>query len=171
LVRGLCNAGFHCGEVCDPGPSPARVPLSEQNGLSAQGAFPGIVTEERIDSPLQKALPHQAAQFAPAFLTAHFSLPWRPAAKLRTAPFTALQFPQAAASQRPGREARGRVRETTFLACRALPAKSTNPGPTSYSIESKRFGEENLRRSVQTKVTPLTGGAAALRRGAPASSI
>lgn len=155
-VRGLCNAGFHGGEVCDPRPPPARIPLPAQNGLSAQGAFPGIETEERIDSPLQKALPHQAAQFSPAFLTAHFSLPWRPAAKLRTPPFTVRPFrKQPLPSAHRGY--RGTVLEIAFLTCKALPAKSADPGPISYCIESTRIGKENLRRRVLTKVTPGCG--------------
>jgi hypothetical protein len=71
------------------------VPLLEQNGLSAQGTFPGIVTEQRIDISLQKAFPHQPAHFAPAFCAVHVSFPHQLAMKVLTAQPTVLHFPQS----------------------------------------------------------------------------
>ncbi|MGD0788005.1 MAG: hypothetical protein ABR898_08460 [Terracidiphilus sp.] len=71
MFQDLCALGFNGGEVRQPGLSPAQEPLPEQNRLPADGALPGKETEEWKEPFLQKAFPHQAAHFHPAFHTVH----------------------------------------------------------------------------------------------------
>jgi hypothetical protein len=83
------------------GPPLPRNPLLEQNGLPADGTFPRIVTEERIDFSLQEAFPHQAAHFASASRTLHVSDSLSADDEFWAAQLVVLPFPWATKSNKP----------------------------------------------------------------------
>jgi hypothetical protein len=101
LTAGPDELRVSSADGCRLGPPLPRNSLLKQNRLSADGTFPRIVSEERIDFSLQEAFPHQAAHFASASSTLHVSNSLSADDEFWAAQLVVLPFPWATESNKP----------------------------------------------------------------------
>ena len=89
---GLCESGTGCLRLLRLGSSFLQVANLEHHEFSAQGTFPGIVSEKGIDFSLQETFPHQSTHLTPACHAVHVHHPYQLALAFRRAQLNLQRF-------------------------------------------------------------------------------